>query len=446
MQSYCDKIIHAGVLVTQNAGRDVLSNASICVAGSKIVEIGSTGQILQKWHAPEILDYGRHLVLPGLVNAHTHAAMTFLRGLAEDQPLLAWLNETVFPLEAQLTPQIVQLGSLLGFAEMLASGITACMDMYLFEESVFAAAAQAGIRCMGGEVIFEFPSAAFANWQEALEKTCELADQYKNHDRIKVAINPHSVYTTTPEILKACAEAARSCHVPIHIHLAETRQESRLCQERHGCRPVEWLKRNDIFVHPVIAAHMVDLTPDEMKFLQNTQVVAVHNPSSNLKLGSGEAPVTELHELRIPVALGTDGAASNNSLNLFSEMKLAGLIQKNRKSNPAAISAQTILDMGTVAGARIFSEDDLGQLEVGRKADLIAMNLKLPHMQPMHDPVSQLVYAANGSECVMTMVDGEILYRDGNFARFDIEEIYKELESIYRFVSQNGKKLEDSTL
>lgn len=428
----CDTILKAGVIVTQNENRDVIPNAAIAIKDGKIVDIGH--KIEEKWIAPVILDYTSHIVMPGLVNAHTHAAMTFLRGVADDIPLLNWLRNTVFPLEARLTPEIVRLGSLLGYAEMLACGITACIDMYIFENAVFEAANEAGIRCMGGEAIFEFPSAAFGHWREALETTVELAQKYKNHERVKIAVNPHSVYTTTEEILRACKDTASIHGLPIHIHLAETESETRLCEEKHHCRPVAWLDRNGLFEEKLLAAHMVDIDEPEIEFLAGKNMVAIHNPASNMKLASGIAPVQEMLAGGLAVALGTDGAASNNSLNIFAEMKLAALLQKSRKKNPASLPAAQTLDMATLHGASAFGDPELGCLNPGRKADCIAISLKRPNMLPLHEPIAQLVYAANGSECEMTMVGGEVLYRNGRFSRFDIESLYAEMDQFREFV------------
>lgn len=436
-QMSCDTIIRAGVVVTQNESRDILHNASIAIGDGKILDIG--GNLEEKWRAPAILDYSSHILMPGLVNAHTHAAMTFLRGLGDDKPLLSWLQETVFPLEKRLTPEIVRLGSLLGYAEMLASGITACIDMYIFENAVFEAAATSGIRCMGGEAIFEFPSAAFENWRQALEATMELAKKYKNHDRIKIAVNPHSVYTTTAEILQACGMAAHSHDLPIHIHLAETKSETRLCHERWQCSPLAWLERNGIFEEKILAAHMVDISEEEIEFLAGKNIVPIHNPASNMKLGSGLAPVLEMLAAGLPVALGTDGSASNNSLNHFSEMKLAALLQKVRTGDPASLPAGKALDMATINGAIAFGDPLLGSLKPGQKADCIALSMRKPNMQPMHEPIAQLVYAANGSECEMTMVGGEVLYSNGRFTRFDIESLYAEARQLRQFARSNLK-------
>lgn len=433
----CDTIIKAGIIVTQNENRDVLHNASVAIGNGKILDIGHN--LEKKWSAPVLLDQTSHIVMPGLINAHTHAAMTFLRGLADDVPLLNWLQETVFPLEARLTPDIVRLGSLLGYAEMLASGVTACIDMYIFEDAVFEAANEAGIRCLGGEAIFDFPSAASPNWRAALESTLALAEKYKGNDRLKVAINPHSVYTTTAEILQACRKAAAEHDLPVHIHLAETESETSLCQKSHNCRPVAWLERNGLFEGKLLGAHMVDINKQEIEFLANRNVVAIHNPVSNMKLASGGAPVSEMLAKGLNVALGTDGAASNNSLNLFTEMKLAALVQKYRMNDPATLTASTALDMATIAGALAFGDSELGSLKPGNKADCIALSLKRPNMQPLHEPIAQLVYAANGSECEMTMIGGEILYRNGGFSRFDIESLFAEVDKLQKFARNKCK-------
>lgn len=437
MPNFCDVLIHAGIIITQNETREILKNSSLAIKKNLIADIGPTEIISQKWASPNTLDYSGSLLMPGLVNAHTHAAMTFLRGLADDQPLLKWLKETVFPLEARLTPEIVRIGSMLGHAEMLAHGVTSCIDMYIHEDAVFEAALNTGIRCMGGEAIFGFPTAAYADWQSALAHTEELAELYADSPRIKIAINPHSVYTTTPEILAACRNTAVSTSLPIHIHIAETLEETNICQQQYNCRPVEWLRKNGFFDTQVLGAHVVDINDEEMNFLGQQDFIALHNPSSNMKLASGLSPVCDLLKAGIPVALGSDGPASNNGLNIFSEMKLASLLQKNHIHEPTALPAPIVLDMATLGGASAFGDKNLGSLEICKKADCIALDLKRPNLLPMHNPISQVVYAATGAECVMTMVDGQIVYQDGTFRTFSLDDLYSELDQLHKFVVEN---------
>lgn len=434
----CDSMIYAGLVITQNENREVLENVCIAIKEGQFADIGQPELLRNKWQAKKILDYSDMLVMPGLINAHTHAAMTFLRGLADDLPLMEWLEKSVFPVEARLTRDIVYWGSLLGYAEMLASGTTACIDMYIYEEAVFDAALTAGLRCMGGEAIFAFPSAACANWQKALDLTEDLAKKYQNHDRLKVAVNPHSIYTTNAEILANCRKLALKYDLPLHIHLAETSQETLCSQELYNMRPIEWCEHNGLTDCKMLCAHMVDITEDEAARLSKLNVCAIHNPASNMKLASGIAPVEMAQAAGLTFALGTDGPASNNTLNMFNEMRMAALAQKVASKSPTSLPATKILDMATLNGAAAFGEPALGKIASGSPADCIALKIDSPHMQPLHNPISQMVYAANGHECVMTMVGGEVLYADGKFTRFDYSDLLKEVENLKKFVKNKN--------
>lgn len=431
----CRTLMKAGIAITQNETREVLHAAAIAIDQGRIAAIGPAETIQQQWHPEEILDLDHCLVLPGLINAHTHSAMTFLRGLADDLPLMEWLQSAVFPVESRLTPEIVRLGALLGHAEMLATGTTACIDMYMFASAVLEAADTAGIRCMAGEAVFQFPSSSCPNFRDALERTGELAEQYAGHGRLACAVNPHAVYTTTNEILQECRRLAMEMKLPVHIHLAETAEETAQSLDMHGRRPVEQLEHCGLLDTRLICAHMTDANGEEISRLAAAGACAVHNPASNMKLASGTAPVPAMLASGLPVALGTDGPASNNQLNLFADMRLSALLHKLAANNPAALAAQEALDMATLGGALALGQASLGRLAPGAQADIIALDMTRPNMQPLHNPVSQAVYAASGHECCMSMVNGEILYRDGRFTRFSYPDLLKEAESLRQFAA-----------
>ena len=433
---HCDTLLHAARIVTQDERRRVFENASMAIHNGLVAEVGPKDEITARWQADNVLDLENMLVMPGLVNAHTHAAMTFLRGLADDMPLMDWLNQRIFPVEQKLTPEIVRLGSLTGYAEMLRTGTTACMDMYLFEESVFAAAETAGLRCMGGEAVFAFPSAAFPGPEAALDATRALAEKYRGHDRLRVAVNPHSVYTTTPEILTACRDLAQECGLPLHIHLAETPSETQICLSAQGKRPVEYCRSLGLLDLPCTLAHVVDVTSAELDLLTARKAVVAHNPSSNMKLASGAAPVAAMLERGMAVGIGTDGAASNNRLNMFSEMGRTALLHKLTGLDPTLLPAGQVLDMATLGGAAAMHDDRLGSLAPGKAADCVALDMTEPNMQPMYNEISHLVYAATGMETRMTMVGGEVLYQDGRFTRFDYPALLEEMRGVRRFVLQ----------
>lgn len=432
----CDVLLMASRAITQNDSREIVENVAVAIERGIIRAIGKRDEIVSQWQADKTLDLGAYVILPGLVNAHTHAAMTFLRGLADDRPLMEWLTKTVFPIESRLTYEIVRLGTLLGHAEMLASGCTASIDMYIFENAVLDAAEISGMRCMGGEAVFAFPSAAHADYRQMLDQTRQLAERYAGHDRIYIAVNSHSVYTTSPEILADCRALALAENMPLHIHLAESGEETRACVKAHGKRPVEYLESLGIFDCRVIAAHLVDLTDAEIEFLGSRKIGASHNPASNMKLASGIAPAEKLLNAGVILGLGTDGPASNNQLNMFADMRLAALLGKIARGDPSALPASTVLDMATINGGKLFHEENLGRLVPGACADIIALDVNLPNMQPFYDAASQLVYAASGAECRMSMVGGEVLYEKGKFTRFNYDDVLGELASLREFVAR----------
>ncbi|MDO5483826.1 MAG: amidohydrolase [Desulfovibrionaceae bacterium] len=435
---HCHTLLHAGLLVTQDAERRILQNASLAIERGIILDVGPRQSLAACWQAGEELDLSDCLVLPGLINAHTHVAMTFLRGLADDMPLMEWLNRRIFPVEARLTPETVRLGSLLGYAEMLRTGTTACLDMYIFEEAVFEAARTAGLRCVGGEGVFDFPSAACPTPEAALAATRALAERCQGEERLSVAVTPHSVYTTSPKTLTACRDLAQELNLPLHIHLAETRAETETSLRNNGRRPLAHCRELGLLEVPCTIAHAVDLEPDELDTLARCQAVVAHNPSSNMKLASGIAPVPAMLARGLRVGLGTDGAASNNRLNMFTEMGRAALLHKLAGEDPALLPAQAVLDMATLGGAAALHQPQLGSLAPGKAADCVALDLTSPNLQPLYRPVSHAVYAATGMETRLTMVAGEVLYRDGVFSRFDYAALLREAESLRAFAMRHA--------
>ncbi len=433
MSQVCDTLLTAACIVTQDDERRTLEDAAIAVQDGQVAALGPVRELQAAWTPAQRLDMGESIIIPGLVNSHTHAAMTFLRGIADDLPLMEWLTGHIFPVETRLTPEIVRLGSLLGFAEMLRSGTTACMDMYLFAEQVLEAADTAGLRCTGGEAVFMFPSARCAEPDAALDITRELARRYAGHSRIGLSVTPHAVYTTTPEILGNCRALAEELHLPLHIHLAETATETAQCLEQHGQRPIPYCHALGLLSPRTTLAHVVDATDAELDLLAASGVAVAHNPSSNMKLSSGAARVPDMLRRGIPVGLGTDGPASNNRMNMFTEMGRAALLHKLVSGDPTVCSAQQTLDAATRGGAAALHDARLGRLAVGGPADMAVLSLREPNMRPLFNPVSQLVYAATGMEVCLTMVAGEILYHDGVYTRFDYDDLLRESESLRRW-------------
>ncbi|MDR3043520.1 MAG: amidohydrolase [Desulfovibrio sp.] len=430
----CDILIQAACIVTQDAMRTVIEDGALAVADGMVLAVGPREAVAAA-HAPaRVLNLGDALVMPGLVNAHTHAAMTFLRGVADDLPLMDWLTQHIFPVEKHLTPDIVQAGALLGCAEMLRTGTTAFNDMYLIQDATYRAVDTAGLRCLGGEGIFGFPSPAYPDADAGLALVRSLHETWRHNPRIRQCVTPHAVYTTSPELLQRCQSLAEELDLPLHIHLAETTTETAQCQQMFGQRPVPYCHGLGLLTPRATVAHAVDLTDDEIDLLASTGTAVAHNPESNMKLASGAAPVPQMLARGIAVGIGTDGAASNNSLNMFTEMTSCAMLHKLRCMDPTCAPAQSVLDMATLGGAAALHWPGLGQLAPGCPADLTALDLSAPNLQPMYNPASHLVYAATGHEVRLTMVAGEVLYQDGRFTRFDYHALVAQMRDVRRWV------------
>lgn len=438
MDMTCDLLLHAACVVTQDDARSVLENASLAVRAGDIVGMGPRPRMEQHWRPEKVLDMGHALVMPGLINTHAHCSMTLLRGFADDLPLMEWLNTHIFPVEQHLTPEIVEWGALLGMAEMLRTGTTSVQDMYIIEDAVLRACATSGMRCTAGEAIFSFPSAGGGSPEETLDSMRALAETWRGHERVRLAVCPHSVYTTTPDILDRCRDAADELGLPLHLHLSETTAETAQCLATWGKRPIPYCHERHLLRPSTTLAHVVDADEADMEILATTGATVVHNPSSNMKLASGVAPVSRMQALGIRTALGTDGAASNNRLNMFTEMGRCALLHKVAGMDPTLLPAQSVLDMATRNGAEALLQPRLGRLAVGHPADLTALDLDAPNLQPLYTPVSHLVYAATGMEVRMTMVAGEVLYLDGAYTRFDYPALQREISALRGWV--RGRK------
>ncbi|MDL2210542.1 amidohydrolase [Desulfovibrio sp. OttesenSCG-928-O18] len=421
----CSTIVTAQYLLTQ-AQSSVIRDAAVAVKDGRVLAAGERQTITAAYHGESLLDMGESLLMPGLVNGHTHASMTLLRGVADDLPLHVWLTEHIFPREQKLDPYLVGLGATLACAEMTRFGVTAFADMYLGENAVYEAVETTGLRMLGGEVIFAFPSMAYASEDEAFALLREQAARWKNHPRIRVAVMPHAVYTTTPALLSRCRDLAEELDLSIQIHLAETQNETDECLKAQGKRPLPYCADLGLLTQRTTIAHGVVFNDEELETLAASGATVSHCPRSNMKLASGIARVPEMLAKNIPVALGTDGAASSNNLNMFQEMTMAALLHKVDKHDPTALPAREVLAMATLGGAKALHWPGLGEISAGGPADIIAVDMTPPHMHPVHSPTSNLVYAATGAEVRMTMVGGDVLYKDGEYTRIDMEKLYAE--------------------
>lgn len=432
MPTSCDTLLRAGTLVTQDKDRTVLSDAAVAVTDGVITAVGPWAG-LSGLAATETIDLSGGIVLPGLVNAHTHAAMTVFRGMKDDLPLMEWLTGHIWPAESRLTPGIVAAGTALACAEMIASGTTTFCDLYILEKAVAETAGSIGIRAVLGEGVFDTPNASYNTLDQALAKVEELSGLCAGSPLLTQCLVAHSVYATNHATLGRLSAMSRERDVTLTLHAAESPAETAMCLERFGRRPVGILDGLGMLGPKLLIAHAVDVTEDEIALMAGRGVNVAHNPRSNMKLASGMAPVRAMREAGVRVCLGTDGAASNNALNMFAEMAAAGLMAKVRGMDPTALPAQALLDMATLDGARSLGLSGIGSIEPGRQADIIALDGGAPNLQPRHDPVSLLAYSATGREVRLSMVAGRTLYRDGAFLTLDYPALLEEMESIRKW-------------
>jgi 5-methylthioadenosine/S-adenosylhomocysteine deaminase len=417
-------------LVSMNGnGAQEEAGISVAIAGDSIAEIGPN--LAAKYPQAELLACPHGLIMPGLINSHTHGAMSCFRGLADDLPLMDWLTQHIFPREAQLTKEIVYQSTLLSICEMIKSGTTSFNDMYLFTQEAARAAADAGMRAWIGEAFFDFPSPNYGELENGFAYAEELFRQYADSGLITITVTPHAVYTCSPVLLQRAAALAEQKNALLHIHLAETKGEVSGCVERYGCTPVQHLENLGLLNERLVAAHCVLVTVEEMALLARRKVKIAHCPESNMKLASGIAPVQQMLAKGVTVGLGTDGSASNNDVDMFGEMSTAAKLHKVRDLDPTAMRAEAALQAATRGGAALLgAEAQIGSLEVGKKADLIMLDMNQPHLTPLHNPVSQLVYAAKGSDVLHSVINGKVVMRNRQLTTLDEAAVLAEMGKI----------------
>jgi 5-methylthioadenosine/S-adenosylhomocysteine deaminase len=423
MGTRCDLLLTNAQVVTLDEKFTVHASGSIAISGGQILAVGTVDR---DYDAGETIDCRGRVVMPGLINAHTHLPMTLLRGLADDLRLDVWLMGYMMPVERGfVSPDFVSLGTKLACAEMIRSGTTCFADMYYFEHSVAEAAAAAGLRGLCAQTILKFPAPDAASFEDSLAAARQFITHWKGHALILPALAPHAPYTCTVEILRACADMAVELDVPLHTHLAETAFEVEQSRREHGMPVIPWVKKQRLFDARVLAAHCVHVDDGEIRTLKDAGAAVAHNPTSNLKLGSGVAPVVTMLNAGVAVGIGTDGPASNNDLDMFEEMRLAALLAKGLSGDPTALPARQALAMATRLGARATQlSDRIGSLEPGKRADLIVVDLEQAHNAPRfrRDPdgiYSQLVYAAKSTDVVDVMCDGRWLMRNRELLTLD---------------------------
>jgi 5-methylthioadenosine/S-adenosylhomocysteine deaminase len=414
-------VITGGIVVTLDPARRVLSPGAVAVNGTTIVAVDAPDAIARRFKAATTIDASGQVVMPGLVNTHTHAPMVMYRGLADDLALMDWLQKYIFPAEAKtLSPEFVRVGTRLAALEMIRSGTTTYADMYYFEDEIARETRKAGLRGVLGETIIGFPVADAKTPAESLALAERFMKEFAGDDLIVAAVAPHSPYTVDTATLKACRALADRYNAPILIHVAETEDEVKTMRERYKLTPVDYLESIGFLGPRIVAAHAVWVTEAETATLKRRGVAVSHNPESNMKLASGTAPVPRYLAAGLTVSLGTDGAASNNDLDMFEAMRMAALLHKLESHDPRVVPAPVALEMATLAGARALGlADRIGSIEPGKRADLITVTMKDARETPLYNAVSHLVYVSKGDDVQNTIVNGRILMRDRHVLTLD---------------------------
>jgi 5-methylthioadenosine/S-adenosylhomocysteine deaminase len=425
-------VVTNGTVVAMDAAKQVIAPGAVAIDGGEIVAVDRAEVIAGRFKGRETLDARGSVVLPGLINTHTHAPMVLYRGLADDLALMEWLEKYIFPAEARtVSPEFVRVGTRLAVLEMIQSGTTTYADMYYFEEEIAKETKAAGLRGVLGQTIIQFPVADAKTPADALARAEQFISAWKSDPLITPAVAPHAMYTLDGPTLTASRDLARRHGVPVLIHLAETQSEVQTSQERHKASPVGYLESLGFLGPDVLAAHAVWVSDADMAILKTRGVGLSHNPESNMKLASGTAAVTAYLKQGMPVGLGTDGAASNNDLDMFDAMRTAALLHKLHTGDPRAVSAREALHMATAGGAAALGMSRrIGSLEAGKRADLIVVSMDRARQTPLYDPVSHLVYATRGDDVQTVDVDGKVPMRHRKILTLREDAILKEARQI----------------
>jgi 5-methylthioadenosine/S-adenosylhomocysteine deaminase len=410
-----DLVVSGGTIVTMDAKRRVIEDGAVAVRGDLILAIGPRSEIAAQYEAGRTIDAHGELILPGLINGHAHAAMSLFRGMADDLSLDDWLHKYIFPAEAKnVDEEFVVWGTRLDLLEMLRGGITTYADMYYFEDAVARVTKEAGMRGVLGETIIDFPAPDNKTREQTFDYTQKYLDRWRGDPLITAAVAPHSIYTCSEKTLKDSAALARRNAAPILIHIAEAPFEPEQSRAKHGLSPVGYLESIGLLGPDVLGAHCIWVDAGDVAALAHFGVGCSHNPSSNMKTAAGVMPVVEMLAAGVPLALATDGTASNNHQDLFLEMDLAAKLQKIARRDPKALPAEQVVEMATIGGARaLHLEKQIGSLEPGKKADLILVDTGAPHATPMYNVYSELVYALHSADVRTVLIAGKITVEDG---------------------------------
>ncbi|MGM0601236.1 MAG: amidohydrolase family protein [Candidatus Rifleibacteriota bacterium] len=448
-----EKLFKNAIVLTIDDSFNQYLPGAVAVTKDSIVAVGPEAEILKKYEAEENIDCKGKVLMPGLINAHTHVPMTLLRGLSDDLRLDVWLMGYIMPVEREfVSPEFVTLGTKLACAEMIRCGTTTFCDMYYFEDDIAKATAEAGMRAVCGETVLKFPAPDAKFYEEALTRTRSFIESWKDHPLIVPAIAPHAPYTCTPEILKSCAAIAREFDVPLVTHLAETTAEVDGLREEFGLPVVPYIKNQNMLETKLVGAHLVHVDEGELRDLAKYNCGGVHNPSSNLKLASGAAPVAKMVELNLNMGIGTDGPASNNDLDMFEEMRLTSFLGKLKAGDPTALPAKQVLNMATHEGAKALHIDKItGSIEPGKRADLIMVDIGPVHNAPrfLRDPdgtYAQIVYATKATDVTDVMVNGKWLMKEKELTTIDEKVLLNESKTFAKKVDKFLLEREKSLL
>ena len=427
-----DLIILGGKVLLIDPKNTCLDNAAIAINDGTIIAIDQSENIAKQYRTRKTITAKDSLIMPGFVNCHTHAAMTCFRGIADDLELMDWLNNYIFPAEAKnVNNDLAYRGSLLACAEMIKSGTTTFCDMYIFEDETARAAKTAGMRCLVGEVLFDFPSPNFKTPDEGLAYTRMLIEKWQNDQLINIIVEPHALYTCAPDLLAKAKKLADDYSVPLGIHLLENKSEKEQLLQKFGKPAVSFLKEIDYLSESLIAFHCVSISDEDIRLFADFGVKVSHNPASNMKLASGVAPVPDMLKAGITVGLGTDGCASNNNLDMIKEMSTAAKLHKVARLDPTVMNAQTVARMATIEGAKVLGMDKItGSLEVGKKADIIIIGLNKPHLTPLYSEYSHLVYAASGADVDTVIINGKVVMENRSLLTIDETEVMQKVREI----------------
>ncbi len=443
-----DLIITGAKALLLDSKNTCLDHASVAINADEIVAVGTTDEITKQYQAKKTIAAKDSLIMPGFVNCHTHAAMTCFRGIADDLELMDWLNNYIFPAEAKnVNKELAYWGSLLGAAEMIKSGTTTFCDMYIFEDETARAAKAAGIRCLVGEVLFDFPSPNFKTPAEGIAYTKMLAEKWKDDPLVNIIIEPHALYTCSKSLLTEvkeladCKRLAEDYHLPIGLHLLENAAEKKQLEEKFGKGAVAFLKDIGYLDEHLIAFHCVYMSEVDIKMFAECGCKISHNPASNMKLASGVAPVPEMLKAGITVGLGTDGCASNNNLDMIKEMSTAAKLHKVARLDPTVMDAKTVVRMATIEGSKALGMGKItGSLEAGKKADIIIIGLNKPHLTPIYSEYSHLVYTMSGADVDTVLINGKVVMENRKLLTIDEQEVMQKVREIAVKVKQSLKK------